>query len=177
MNSQPDTVNEHSTLRIVHALPGRLRFRGPAHVMTEELADAIRNLAGVRSCSRSTRTGSILVLFEPDAITAEAITQAAARPAGLDEHSVVNVSHQHSAAEENGRTRFGASVAEAFGQLDRRVLQTTRGLIGLGALVPVVLTLWAVREIALGRTAPLSWSSALWYAHGLFRDYNNPSPN
>ena len=26
-----------------------------------------------------------------------------------------------------------------------------------------------------GRAAPLSWSSALWYAHGLFRDYNLPA--
>ena len=37
------------------------------------------------------------------------------------------------------------------------------------------LTLWAARELLRGRTAPLAWSSALWYAHGLFRDYALPT--
>jgi hypothetical protein len=59
--------------------------------------------------------------------------------------------------------------------LDRGVRLTTRGLLGLGGLVPVALALWAVAEIARGRMAPLAWSTALWYAHGLFRDYNAPS--
>jgi hypothetical protein len=41
--------------------------------------------------------------------------------------------------------------------------------------VPLALTIWAGREILRGHAAPLAWSSALWYAHGLFRDYSVPS--
>jgi len=48
------------------------------------------------------------------------------------------------------------------------------GALTLGMLVPAVLTLWAARELLRGRAAPLAWSSALWYAHGLFRDYAFP---
>ena len=47
--------------------------------------------------------------------------------------------------------------------------------VGLGSLVPVALTVWAARELLLGRAGPLAWSTALWYAHGLFRDYNTPA--
>ncbi len=58
--------------------------------------------------------------------------------------------------------------------MDRRVRRATRDMIGLGGVVPAALAIWAVRELMLGRTAPLAWSTALWYAHGLFRDYNTP---
>ena len=174
MDSHGDPINERSTLRIVHALPGRLRFRGPARAGSEELAQAIGGLAGVRSCSWSPRTRSILVLFEPETITAEAITQAVVRHAGIDESLVVDLARVRPIGARHGQATFAAGVAETFGELDRRVHRTTRGLVGLGTLVPLILTVWAAREIALGRAAPLAWSTALWYAHGLFRGYNSP---
>jgi hypothetical protein len=174
MDLHRDPIDERSTLRIVHALPGRLRFRGPARAVSEELAEALRGLAGVRSCSWSPRTRSILVLFEPETIAAEALTQAVARHAGIDESLVVDLAHERPTGARHGRATFAASAAETFRGLDRSVHRATRGLVGLGTLVPLVLTVWAAREITLGRTAPLAWSTALWYAHGLFRDYNSP---
>lgn len=175
MRPHRDLVDERSTLRVVHALPGRLRLRGPARAVSEELAETIRGLAGVRSCSWSARTRSILVLFEPDTITAAAITQAVASQTGIDVNLMDDLSHVLRARGPTGQATFAAGVAETFAELDHRVQRTTRGLVGLGALVPLVLTAWAAREIAVGRTAPLAWSTALWYAHGLFRDYHSPS--
>jgi hypothetical protein len=64
-----------------------------------------------------------------------------------------------------------AAVRETFGQLDRRVVRATKGMVGLGGFAAVLLAMWAAREIVLGHTEPLRWSTALWYAHGLFRDY------
>ncbi len=174
MDPHRDPIDERSTLRIVHALPGRLRFRGPARAASEELAEALRGLAGVRSCRSSPRTRSILVLFEPETIAPEAITEAVARHAGIDESLVVDLAQERPARARHGQATFAAGVAETFGELDRRVHRITRGLVGLGALVPLGLTVWAARELALGRAAPLAWSTALWYAHGLFRDYNSP---
>ena len=66
-------------------------------------------------------------------------------------------------------------VREMFGEVDQRVQSATRGLIGLGGLFPVALTAWAVAEVVRGRVAPLAWSSALWYAHGLFRNDQLPA--
>jgi hypothetical protein len=174
MHLHGDAINERSTLRIVHALPGRLRFRGLARAGGEDLAEAIGGLAGVRGCSWSPRTGSILVLFEPETIAAEAIIQAVARQAGIDESLVADLAHERPTGVRQGQVTFAAGVHETFGELDRRVHRITRGVAGLGALLPLVLTVWAAREIVLGRTAPLAWSTALWYAHGLFRDYNSP---
>ena len=46
------------------------------------------------------------------------------------------------------------------------------GTFTLGVLVPLALALWAVRDITRGPLRSMPWSTALWYAHGLFRDYN-----
>ena len=168
-------IDEGHTLRIVHALPGRLRFRGSARAGSEELAEAIRGLPGVQSCTWSPRTRSLLVLFQPEAITPDAITREVARQCEVAESGVVDMSPPTRAGVRDGRGPFAAGVAETFGEIDRRVHRASRGLLGFRGLLPLVLMLWAAREIALGRAAPLAWSTALWYAHGLFRDYNPPA--
>ena len=65
-------------------------------------------------------------------------------------------------------------MRQLFGEVDERVQHATRGLVGLSGLLPVALTAWALAEVVRGRAAPLAWTSALWYAHGLFRDYQVP---
>ncbi len=172
MDADREVIDERQAWRIVHALPGRLRFRGPARTGGEELAEAIRGLEGVRSCHWSPRTRSLLVLFQPETVTADAIIQSVAQHSGIDESLVADTSPKRSARASHGKATFAAGVAETFGELDRMVHRGTRGLLGLGSLMPLILTVWAAREIVIGRTPPLVWSTALWYAHGLFRDYH-----
>ncbi|MGH7348907.1 MAG: hypothetical protein ACREI6_02745, partial [Candidatus Rokuibacteriota bacterium] len=68
------------------------------------------------------------------------------------------------------------SLRDAARVLDDRVQRVTRGTVGLGGLLPLALMSWALIEIVRGRTGPLAWSTALWYAHGLYRDYSLPAP-
>ena len=159
-----------SAARIAHHIPGRLRLRLSPPVAGGDVAEAVQGLPGVRSCTWSPRTGSLLVLYEPGSATVAAVTDAVRTRAAVG-GDLAELSE--SAPSERPAT-LAATVTGAFGEMDREIRRTTRGAIGLGGLVPVALTLWAVREIALGRFAPLGWSSALWYAHGLFRDYNSP---
>ena len=170
------SADQHSALRVVHAVSGRLRLRGPVRVVNEQLADTVRSLEGVKACRYSPQARSLLVLFEPDTITTRTIVEAAARHAHVDGSQVVGLSHEAEdrASNGTGSAAFAAGIEGTFGALDQRIRRATRGTAGLGALLPVALTLWAVREIAFRRAAPLAWSSALWYAHGLFRDYNSP---
>jgi hypothetical protein len=70
-----------------------------------------------------------------------------------------------------------SAAATTFNELNEEIRRRTRGTLTLGALLPVALGAWAVLELVRGRAAPLAWSSALWYAHGLFRDYNTPAPD
>ncbi len=170
-------LDERPPLRVVHALPGRLRVRVPPHVRGDELVELIRSLAGVQSWVWSARTRGLLILFDPQTVAAGAIIQAVARQFRIETSQAQDPSLTQTADGATPRSTFASGVAEMFGELDRRLQRTTRGLFGVGALMPIALTLWAARELALGRAAPLAWSSALWYAHGLFRDYNSPSAN
>ena len=170
------SADQRSALRVVHATSGRLRLRGPARVVNDQLAESVQNLEGVEACHYSSPARSLLILFEPDTIEARSILQAVARHAGVDAGQVAGLTGESAghASDGNGPATFAAGMAAAFGAVDQKVRRATRGMTGLGALLPIALTLWAMREIALGRAAPLAWSSALWYAHGLFRDYNSP---
>jgi hypothetical protein len=122
-------------------------------------------MPGVRAASWSPRTRGLLVLHD-NADTA-AIVDAIARHAGLD-----RVDDRPAAPTNGARPTLAAAASSLFGEVDARVSGATRGLLTLGSLVPLALAVWAGREILRGHTAPLAWSTALWYAHGLFRDYN-----
>jgi hypothetical protein len=157
-------------MRIVHHIPGRLRLRVPVSIDGPALTEVLERLPGVHGCAWSERTRSLLVLYEPESATADTVLDA------LGEHGPVAPPPPTSAEATPAApgAPLARAVSDGFGQLDERVRRATRGVVGLGGLVPIALTLWAVRELALGRAAPLAWSSALWYAHGLFRDYNAP---
>jgi Heavy metal associated domain 2 len=152
-----------STIHVVHDIPGRLRLRLPRGANVTGLHEAVATQPGVTDCTWSPRTGSMLLRYQPDAATSAALVESVARHTGLEAPADPAPAH-----------RTPASVSAAFGALDQRVRRATRGRAGLGGLVPTALVLWAVTEIVRGRTAPLAWSSALWYAHGLFRDYHEP---
>ena len=97
---------------------------------------------------------------------AAAVTQASGLPAALDPDAPAATTEPGAA--------IALGVRQMFVQTDHDVKRATRGLVGLRGLLPVALTAWALAEIVRGRAAPLVLSSALWYAHGLFRDYQLP---
>jgi len=157
-------------IRIAHDIPGRLRLRLPRQVMADGIPQAVLGVPGVVSCDWSPLTRSLLVVYGPEASAGAivaAVRGAAAKGALVDVEPGPSPMTSPSPS-------FGAVVSGAFGELDRRVRRATRDSIGLGGLLPSALAIWAVREVVLGRAAPLAWSTALWYAHGLFRDYNTP---
>ena len=75
---------------IFHSLPGRVRLRHPLLQQNPDLAvrvqTAIEALPGVSSVSASTRTGSVLILFQPDVTTpAKLLSKLERIVNGLDE--------------------------------------------------------------------------------------------
>ena len=170
MASPRAAVDRTRHVRITHDIPGRLRLRLPAHADPDRLTQALQGLDGVASCVWSPLTRGLLVLYERET-SAQAILEAVRDASGAG--AAVDA-RETPAATPTDHPTFGAAVSEAAGEMDRRVRRATRDMIGLGGVVPAALAIWAVRELMLGRTAPLAWSTALWYAHGLFRDYNTP---
>lgn len=161
-------------LLIVHDIPGRIRLRVPPGATVEGLAEAVAARPGVTSATWSPRTRSLLVLYDAASTPGADVVDSVARHTGVDAPRNGAASRDATAPITAGAA-FGGGVREAFGELDHRVHRVTRGVVGLRALVPLTLAVWAVGEIVRGRTSPLPWSTALWYAHGLFRDYDLPS--
>jgi hypothetical protein len=158
-------------LRVVHGIPGRIRLRLPRGTPGAGLTETLAGHRGIQVSAWSPRTRSLLVLFEPGEVTSEEVVDVVARHAGrpappADRATLPTVA---------SRGMLSHAVVEAVGGLDGEVKRVTRGTVGLAALLPLGLAAWAVLELLRGRTAPLAWSSALWYAHGLFRDYQMPA--
>lgn len=156
------------SLAIVHDIPGRIRLRGIAPAQLARAAQAVRELAGVSSCQVSARTGSLLVHYHPGDTEPAAIVEAVSAEAAMDGTAV---DLRPPPASRDG-SHVASAVVTAVGEMDRRIGRFTGGALGLRILLPLGLVAWALREIAVGRAGPLAWSAALWYAHGLFRDYS-----
>jgi hypothetical protein len=165
-----------SELLVVHDIPGRLRLRLSPGVAAEGLADAVLQEPGVIGTTWSPRTRSLLVRYRPEATRPAAVADAVARLAGVEVGATVMGPPRDGVGGEPGAA-LAAGLAEAGRVLDDRVQRATRGTVGLAGLLPLALAGWAVAELVRGRTGPLAWSSALWYAHGLYRDYSVSVPS
>jgi hypothetical protein len=163
-----------SDLQVVHASAGRLRLRIPRAVAADDLPAALPRETGVVGCRWSPRTRSLLILYRAEATDAEALTDTVARLTGTRR---ADAPQGFVAADRPTGTpgvALTTGLRDAVGMVDGRVQRATRGLVGLGGLLPLALIGWAAVELARGRGGPLAWSTALWYAHGLFRDYALP---
>lgn len=147
---------------IQHAIPGRLRLRLPREADLDRVTGDLTARTGVLKVSASPVTGSVLIHFDPAQVQVESLAEvAAARSLRLEP-----------AASGPQPGTVAEAVVDATGALDTRIKQATRGAVGLGALLPLGLLGWAASELARGRARPLPWTSAIWYAHSIFRDYN-----
>jgi hypothetical protein len=156
-------------IRVVHDIPGRLRLRLPPGASTTGLQDVIDGLNGAQSSVWSPRTRSLLIRYDAGILTPAEIARAVAEHADVDPPAF----HAESGTEE-GQSPVAAAIVDTFNGLNERVTRRTRRRLDLGMLVSVGLVLWAGRQLLRGPVTSLSWTSALWYAHGLFRDYTVP---
>ncbi len=145
---------------IEHALPGRLRLRLPREVDLDRLTSDWKARAGVTRVSASPVTGSVLIHFDPEQADVQSLVDGLALRA-LQAEPAHAVPRSGTLAE---------AIVTATTALDAKVKQATRG-VGLGTLLPVGLLGWAASEVLRGRTRPLAWTSAIWYAHGILREY------
>jgi len=157
-------------LAILHDIPGRLRVRLPVGARTDGVADAVSRLPGVADCRWSPRTRSLLTLYRPGQVVVDDLVESIAAQADVDPAPEAG----SRSANSNGRapSAVAGAVIETFASLNRRMARATGGSLSLGLLLPVGLTLWALRDATRGPMGAIPWSTALWYAHGLFRDYN-----
>jgi hypothetical protein len=157
-------------VRILHRIPGRLRLGLPKLADPREVVTALEGHPGLLSWRWSQRTRSLLLLYDAQAISDAAVLEIVASRLGG-----ARVEQDPArAARPAGPPALAVAVSQAMAELDVRVANATSGIVDVRLLFPLGLFAWAVLELSRGAVGPLAWSSALWYAHGLFRDYNLP---
>ena len=158
--------------RIVHRSPGRLRVRVEQARHDAELGRRIgERLSGVPGVSRietAPDTGSVLVLFEPSRFDEERLASAA-READLFHLDL------SPAVTGEGQPRDGL-LGAVWQRANAAVNQRSRGPFDLRTLVPLVLVVWAVRQILTEpRLARTPWYTLLWYAWGIYTRFVPPA--
>ena len=170
MSARPqlgEWANAPRAVRIVHEIPGRLRLRLPPGADTAGLQGVIDGLNGVQSSVWSPRTRSLLIRYDPGVLTSAEIARAVAEHADLDPPAP-----SAEPGSDESRSPVASAIVDTFNGLNERIARRTRGRVDLPMLMSVGLVLWAGRQLLRGPVTALSWTSALWYAHGLFRDYS-----
>src|SRR5262245_38321903 len=167
----PRSTMDRQPLAVVHSIPGRLRVRLPPNARTEAIQESVARLPGVTQCRWSPRTRSLLALYRPDEVGAAVLVDSIAAQADVDSAPPVIAPEPRA----NGTPPVAAAVVETVGGMNQRLHRATGGRLTLGVLLPLALTPSGTPDPTRGPLRPLPWSTALWYAHGLFRDYNLPS--
>lgn len=156
-------------LELVHHHPGRLRLRAPALIGDATLATRIREAVeghtGVRKYVHNTRTGSVLIEYEPALADADALVTLVGRASGLGQPL--------SPREARRRRRSAARVIiDVARELDSIAHETTGWRADLKLLAPMSLAAAAaysfVRNDASGRLP--RWDNLLWWSYSVFKD-------
>jgi hypothetical protein len=154
--------------RIAHSIPGRLRLRfAPREVDPEALASLLARLSarpGVRSARYSPASGSVLVEYDPDALSEAALQ----RELPLLEAPVVGASPGLPPS-----TPAARAVSRSWWNADAWVGKVSSGRMDLRTLLPVALLLVAARQVLLqGELGAAPWHALLWYSYNLFYQFH-----
>lgn len=163
-------------VRVVHALPGRIRLKigqlqqNPA--LAGELRTQLAGIPGVRLVEVNPVTGSVLVLFEPpEGAPADSIrflsTAWPARFGKLDVQAVeAGLGGGGNGA--GGTPSMDRRIVDFFGALNAGVARTTSG-VDLKVLLPLVLFFLGLRSLLFSDKVPFpTWYDFFWFALSTF---------
>lgn len=167
-------LSEEITATILHAIPGRIRVRVEGSARAPEtmsaLASAVSQIAGVQEVRINPTTGSLLALYDPNAVSIEEM-YIAARAARLNITAPGSPSSPGETAEVSQVAR---NITSSFGRVDSAISSVTGGRLDAKTLVPLGLGAAAVRQIATtgAGLSAIPWYILLWYSYGIFTKYN-----
>jgi hypothetical protein len=169
----PPRINE--PLRLVHHHPGYLRARANAFESTEDDAAvaaaraAAETTAGFRSWFHNSKTGSIVVQYEPGAVDPDDLLKHIATAAGL---SGVEID----SATEMNRKELVSAFMDTVQDINGVIRDEMGGRADLRELVPVALVVTSVVTFVLHETRGRlpRWDSALYHAYRIFMQWHRP---
>jgi len=171
----PSRIKE--PLRLVHFHPGYLRARAQAFVAAEEdsVVVAARTAAetapGFRSWQHNSRTGSIVVQYEPGAVDSDDLLKHIATASGLSGVETDNATK--SRTQMNRRELVGAFM-DRIQNINGAIQDATGNRADLRELVPLALVATSAVSFMLagGRGRLPSWHGALYHAYRIFMHWH-----
>ena len=171
------TASEGGGIRVVHAIPGRIRLKvtqvrkNPA--FASEIQTRLATVDGISEVEVNPLTGSVLLIYQasdiasPDSLRALVEPLAALFP-GFDPR---DFTVQQPAATDGASSTpsLASHITSFFGTLNSEVQQVTGGNADLKILLPLTLFLLGVRGVLVAEKLALpTWYDFLWFALGTF---------
>lgn len=148
------------SLEVKSALPGRIRFympklKGNAEFATE-LASALSGIKVIMRSNINSTTGSLLVIYDKDAVEPEVLMGAIMRLAGLEGD-----------AARSGKSKVESNMRSAFEALDSAVLEKTRGILDARTALACVLGVTGALRAYRNKNALPGPYTMLWWSYNL----------
>ncbi len=166
-------------LRVVHAIPGRIRVKIPQVKDDTELARAIPEwlvgVPGIERVETSALTGSVLVLYDRDRLSPEALGgMLPALLPGVDLRGIDVAQALSGPPSPPSAPTVAEAVSGFFGTVNAGVAQVTPGL-DLNIIFPLALFAFGIRSLLVSEELiPVPWYNLLWFAFGAYFTLNRP---
>jgi hypothetical protein len=175
-----------SGARLVHAIPGRARFKFDQIKGDPERAEEIRErLSGIRGIHRvetNPLTGSVLAIYDSTALESLDFHFSIASALGISLSDVDAAdSRLWFASSQNGSAQFqpatlSSAIGSAFGEVNAGMERLTGGVGSLRDLVPLTLFLLGVRSLIVAEKSLFpSWYDYFWFAFSSYFLLNRTS--
>jgi hypothetical protein len=161
--------------RVAHAVPGRVRIKIDPRVLADErgvqLQRALLALPDVEEIRMTPRTGSVVVVYDPDALDMRGLIARIrqARLLAIDPPSGDLYGLQQVPLSETAR-----GIRHTFSGVNARLSEITDGKWDLRSVVPFALGALALRQLVAnpGVIAAAPWYVFAWYAFDSFWKLN-----
>ena len=164
------------SIRIVHAIPGRIRLKvievRENPILACELQQRLSSLPGVRKVEVNPRTGSVLILYEAAVFASLEALQELAKPLteifpGVDVNELQNL--MPSANGSGLSPSFAQGIASFFAGLNKNIEAATGNTVDLRILLPLGLFALGLRSLLSSDKRPLFTKyDFLWVALGAY---------
>lgn len=170
-----------STATVESQIPGRIRLRIPRERREARFVSRVRSVLqeveGVAAVACNMETGSVLVNYDPDAVTGDRVIERGRR-AGVvgDRPEPVIPSWCHGQWPQ--RSMMAESILHGFRRFDTTVCRITRGTVdGKMAVSLLLLGTSLGRALVAENRRPVPWHSLMWYAYSTFMHWHRPGGN
>ena len=131
----------------------------------------LRSVPGVRTVDGSGLTGSVRIEYDPFRLAESALVDVLRE---LDRRLDVGGRDRPTAIEPTARLDASSTPLIRLAGATTVLALAATEVVSWPLLTALILAADGP-TLLRGRTGPIAWSTALWYAHGLFRDYALPT--